>query len=82
MDIRLGLNAVILLTAFVSTESYAGDEALIQRCQSIQDSIKQLTYLKRKGGDSKQMNRLHKQRNEYKKQYSEHDCKRIRQHLK
>ncbi|MFT6350725.1 MAG: hypothetical protein ACJARJ_000177, partial [Neptuniibacter pectenicola] len=35
-----------------------------------------------KGGDSKQMNRLHKKRNEYKKQYSEHDCKRIRQHLK
>ncbi|MDO6513675.1 hypothetical protein [Neptuniibacter sp. 2_MG-2023] len=82
MTTRWIINGFILLTLFGSTLSSADDKALIQRCQSIQDSIKQLTNLKRKGGDSKKMNRLHKQRNGYKKQYNEYDCKRIRQHLK
>ncbi len=56
----------------------ASETALVKKCQAIQTEIDRLSDLKRKGGDARQMNRLHKKRNGLKKRYGDHDCKRVR----
>jgi len=56
----------------------ASETALVKKCQTIQTEIDRLSNLKRKGGDARQMNRWHKKRNEFKKRYGDHDCKRVR----
>ena len=81
------LASLVLLLGFSAFQCNAAkapdlsESALIGKCNSVKVSIEKYTKLKRKGGNSQQMNRWHKKRNEYKKRYSQLDCKRVRQYL-
>lgn len=72
----------ILCLVSLALPVWAIEQGSLETCRRIQAKIDYYTDLKRQGGSSSQINRWHRQRNEYKKLFSYNNCKRYRGKLK
>jgi len=82
MKRMLPLSGLIISFLITSPAVAAENSAVIAQCKSIQNQIEHYSDLKRGGGNGRQMNQWHKQRNKYKSEFSKLKCYKYRAQLR
>lgn len=65
----------LFIALFSSVSVCASEQRSLKSCQYIKEQIEYYTNLKRAGGSASQMANWQKQRNKYKLDFSEYNCK-------